>query len=48
MKKLLFSAAIVASLATSGGTARADVLIGVAGPVTGPNGAFGAIDIERD
>lgn len=46
MKKLLFSAAIVASLATSGGTAR--VLIGVAGPVTGPNVAFGAIDIERD
>ena len=42
MKKLLLSAVVATSIVAPGGTAWADILIGVAGPVTGPNAAFGA------
>lgn len=42
MKKMLLSAVAVAAMVGFGGIARADILIGVAGPLTGPNAAFGA------
>lgn len=42
MKKSLFSAVAVTALLAFGGGAWADILIGVAGPITGPNAAFGA------
>jgi branched-chain amino acid transport system substrate-binding protein len=43
MKKTLFSGvALAAMMAFSGAAYAADILIGVAGPITGPNAAFGA------
>jgi len=42
MKKLLLSAVAATALVAFGGSAWADVIIGVAGPITGPNAAFGA------
>jgi branched-chain amino acid transport system substrate-binding protein len=42
MRKLLLSAVAVGALVAFGGAAWADVLFGVAGPITGPNAAFGA------
>jgi branched-chain amino acid transport system substrate-binding protein len=42
MKKMLLSAVAVAAMVAFGGIARADIIIGVAGPLTGPNAAFGA------
>ncbi|MET2828512.1 branched-chain amino acid ABC transporter substrate-binding protein [Mesorhizobium shangrilense] len=42
MKKSLLFAVAVTALAAFSGNARADILIGVAGPITGPNAAFGA------
>lgn len=42
MKKFLLSSVVLASLALSGAPAWADILIGVTGPITGPNAAFGA------
>ncbi len=42
MKKLLLSSVVLTSLAMFAANARADILIGVAGPITGPNAAFGA------
>lgn len=42
MKKLLLSSVVLMSLAISGNAAWADIVIGVAGPITGPNAAFGA------
>ncbi|RVD60954.1 branched-chain amino acid ABC transporter substrate-binding protein [Mesorhizobium sp. M2D.F.Ca.ET.185.01.1.1] len=43
MKKSLLSAvALTAFIAFSGSAWAADILIGVAGPITGPNAAFGA------
>ncbi len=42
MKKSLLSAVALTALMAFGGSAWADVLIGVAGPITGPNAAFGA------
>ena len=42
MKKSLMSAVALTALVAFGGSAWADILIGVAGPVTGPNAAFGA------
>ena len=42
MKKSLLSAVALTALVAFGGNAWADVLIGVAGPITGPNAAFGA------
>jgi branched-chain amino acid transport system substrate-binding protein len=42
MKKSLLSAVAVTALVAFGGSAWADVIIGVAGPITGPNAAFGA------
>jgi branched-chain amino acid transport system substrate-binding protein len=42
MKKSLLSAVALTALVAFGGSAWADVLIGVAGPVTGPNAAYGA------
>ncbi|TGR83569.1 branched-chain amino acid ABC transporter substrate-binding protein [Mesorhizobium sp. M2D.F.Ca.ET.223.01.1.1] len=41
-KKSSFSAVALAALVAFSGSARADILIGVAGPITGPNAAFGA------
>ena len=42
MKKSLLSAVALTALVAFGGNAWADILIGVAGPITGPNAAFGA------
>ncbi len=42
MKKILLSSVVLTALAMSGAPAFADILIGVAGPITGPNAAFGA------
>src|SRR3954451_25057094 len=40
MKKLLLSAVALTALVAFSGGAWADILIGVAGPITGPNAAF--------
>ncbi|MDR6757558.1 branched-chain amino acid transport system substrate-binding protein [Mycoplana sp. BE70] len=42
MKKSLLSAVAVAAMVAFSGNAWADILIGVGGPLTGPNAAFGA------
>ena len=42
MKKSLLSAAALTALMAFGGSAWADIIIGVGGPFTGPNAAFGA------
>jgi branched-chain amino acid transport system substrate-binding protein len=42
MKKSLLSAVALSALMAFSGSAWADILIGVAGPITGPNAAFGA------
>ncbi len=42
MKKLLLSAVALSAMIAFAGTASAEILIGVAGPLTGPNAAFGA------
>ncbi|MCP9229384.1 branched-chain amino acid ABC transporter substrate-binding protein [Mesorhizobium sp. M0045] len=42
MKKSLLSAVALTALVAFSGNAWADILIGVAGPITGPNAAFGA------
>lgn len=42
MKKTLLFAVAATALAAFSGNACADILIGVAGPITGPNAAFGA------
>ncbi|MBB6178261.1 branched-chain amino acid ABC transporter substrate-binding protein [Pseudorhizobium flavum] len=42
MKKSLLSAVALTAVVAFGGSAWADVLIGVGGPFTGPNAAFGA------
>ncbi|MCM2291003.1 branched-chain amino acid ABC transporter substrate-binding protein [Allorhizobium sp. BGMRC 0089] len=42
MKKSLLSAVAIAAMVAFSGNAYADVLIGIAGPLTGPNAAFGA------
>lgn len=42
MKKMLLSAVALTAMVAFGGNAWADLLIGVAGPLTGPNAAFGA------
>ena len=42
MKKTLFSGVALAAMVAFSGAAWAEILIGVAGPITGPNAAFGA------
>ncbi|TIP44482.1 MAG: branched-chain amino acid ABC transporter substrate-binding protein [Mesorhizobium sp.] len=42
MKKSLLSAVALTAFIAFSGSAWADILIGVAGPITGPNAAFGA------
>jgi branched-chain amino acid transport system substrate-binding protein len=42
MKKLLMSAVALTALVAMSGVAAAEILVGVAGPLTGPNAAFGA------
>jgi branched-chain amino acid transport system substrate-binding protein len=42
MKKSLLSAVALTAMMAFSGSAWADVLLGVAGPITGPNAAFGA------
>jgi branched-chain amino acid transport system substrate-binding protein len=42
MRKSLLSAVALTALVAFSGSAWADVLLGVAGPITGPNAAFGA------
>lgn len=42
MKKSLLSAVALSALVAFSGNAWAEILIGVAGPITGPNAAFGA------
>ena len=42
MRKSLLSAVALTSLLAFSGSAWADLLVGVAGPITGPNAAFGA------
>lgn len=42
MKTSLLSAVALTAIVAFGGAARADIVIGVAGPLTGPNAAFGA------
>lgn len=42
MKKSLLSAVALTALVAFSGSAWADILVGVAGPITGPNAAFGA------
>jgi branched-chain amino acid transport system substrate-binding protein len=42
MKKSLFSAVALTAVLAFSGSAWADILVGVAGPITGPNAAFGA------
>ena len=40
MKKTLFSGVALAAMMAFSGAAYADILIGVAGPITGPNAAL--------
>src|SRR6478736_742125 len=42
MKKTLLSAVALTALVAFGGSAWADIMVGVAGPITRPNAAFGA------
>lgn len=42
MKKSLLSAVALTAMVAFSGTAWADIIVGVAGPLTGPNAAFGA------
>ena len=42
MKKLLMSAVALTALVAMSGLAAAEIVVGVAGPLTGPNAAFGA------
>ena len=42
MRKSLLTAVAMTALMAFSGSAWADILIGVAGPITGPNAAFGA------
>ncbi|MDE1157905.1 MAG: branched-chain amino acid ABC transporter substrate-binding protein [Neorhizobium sp.] len=42
MKTSLLSAVALTAIVAFGGAARADIVIGVGGPLTGPNAAFGA------
>ncbi|MGF9692020.1 MULTISPECIES: branched-chain amino acid ABC transporter substrate-binding protein [unclassified Rhizobium] len=42
MKKLLLSAVALTAILAGGSSAWADIVIGVGGPLTGPNAAFGA------
>ncbi|PWE57053.1 branched chain amino acid ABC transporter substrate-binding protein [Metarhizobium album] len=42
MKKSLLSAVALTAMVAFGGNAYADIIVGVAGPLTGPNAAFGA------
>jgi branched-chain amino acid transport system substrate-binding protein len=42
MRKSLLSSVVLTALVALSGTAWADIVIGVAGPMTGPNAAFGA------
>src|SRR5215217_1628447 len=42
MKKSLLSAVAFSALVAFSGSAWADIIVGVAGPITGPNAAFGA------
>ncbi|MCJ8150656.1 branched-chain amino acid ABC transporter substrate-binding protein [Shinella sp. H4-D48] len=42
MKKSLMSAVALAAMVAFSGSAWADILVGVGGPLTGPNAAFGA------
>jgi branched-chain amino acid transport system substrate-binding protein len=42
MKKSLLSAVALTALVALSGSAWADIIVGVAGPITGPNAAFGA------
>src|SRR5215213_12016841 len=42
MKKSLLSAVALTALVALSGSAWADIMVGVAGPITGPNAAFGA------
>jgi branched-chain amino acid transport system substrate-binding protein len=42
MKKSLLSAVALTALVAFSGSAWADIIVGVAGPITGPNAAFGA------
>ena len=42
MKKILLSAVALTAMVAFSGNASADILVGVAGPLTGPNAAFGA------
>ena len=42
MKKSLLSGVALAAMLVLSGNAYADLLIGVGGPLTGPNAAFGA------
>ena len=42
MKKILMSGLALTALLAVSGVAYADILVGVAGPLTGPNAAFGA------
>jgi len=42
MKKYLLSAVALSAMVAFSGAARADIIIGVAGPLTGANAAFGA------
>ena len=42
MKKSLLSAVALTAMVAFSGSAWADILVGVAGPITGPNAAFGA------
>ncbi|PJI41334.1 MAG: branched chain amino acid ABC transporter substrate-binding protein [Rhizobium sp.] len=42
MKKSLLSAVAISAMVAFAGNASAELLVGVAGPITGPNAAFGA------
>ncbi len=42
MKKYLLSAVALSAMIAFSGVAKADIIIGVAGPLTGANAAFGA------
>ncbi len=42
MKKSLLSAVALTAMVAFSGSAWADIMVGVAGPITGPNAAFGA------
>ena len=42
MKKSLLSAVALTAMVAFSGNAYAEILVGVAGPLTGPNAAFGA------